>query len=124
MKRTVHVNPTDTMVSLAQAYLAERRCLGFDLKISGHVLMNFARFADAMEHHGSITEDLALAWAHSTPSQRPIVTFRRNGAGRFRLNDATGNEQLEGSIGDQGCLILPPFASSVLGDSTPGFGPR
>jgi len=52
------------------------------------------------------------------------VTFRRNGAGRFRLNDATGNEQLEGSNGDQGCLILPPFASSVLGDSTPGFGPR
>jgi len=52
------------------------------------------------------------------------VTFRRNGAGRFRRNDATGNEQLEGSNGDQGCLILPPFASSVLGDSTPGFGPR
>ena len=52
------------------------------------------------------------------------VTFRRNGAGRFRRNDATGNEQLEGSNGDQGCFILPPFASSVLGDSTPGFGPR
>lgn len=77
MKRTAHVNPTDTMVSLAQAYLAERRCLGFDLKISGHVLMNFARFADAMEHRGSITEDLALAWAHSTPSQRPITWARR-----------------------------------------------
>jgi len=54
----------------------------------------------------------------------PSVTFRRNGAGRFRRNDATGNEQLEGSNGDQGCLILPPFASSVLGDSTPGFSPR
>jgi hypothetical protein len=52
------------------------------------------------------------------------VTFRRNGAGHFRRNDATGNEQLEGSNGDQGCLILPPFASSVLGDSTPGFSPR
>jgi hypothetical protein len=53
-----------------------------------------------------------------------VVTFRRNGAGHFRRNDATGNEQLEGSNGDQGCLILPPFASSVLGDSTPGFSPR
>jgi hypothetical protein len=53
-----------------------------------------------------------------------LVTFRRIGAGHFRRNDATGNEQLEGSNGDQGCLILPPFASSVLGDSTPGFSPR
>jgi hypothetical protein len=58
------------------------------------------------------------------PGAYACVTFRRNGAGRFRRNDATGNEQLEGSNGDQGCLILPPFASSVLGDSTPGFGPR
>jgi hypothetical protein len=72
MKRTVHVNPTDTMVSLAQAYLAERRCLGFDLKISGHVLMNFARFADAMEHRGSITEDLALAWATRRRAKGPL----------------------------------------------------
>jgi len=42
-----------------------------------------------------------------------VVTFRRNGAGHFRRNDATGNERFEGSNGDQGCLILPPFASSV-----------
>src|ERR1700694_669204 len=55
---------------------------------------------------------------------RTSVTFRRNGAGLFRRNDATGNERFEGSNGDQGCLILPPFASSVLGVSTPGFSPR
>ena len=55
---------------------------------------------------------------------RTTVTFRRNGAGHFRRNGATGNGQFEGSNGDQGCLILPPFASSVLGDSTPGFSPR
>ncbi|MFP3564946.1 hypothetical protein [Paraburkholderia sp. SIMBA_030] len=54
----------------------------------------------------------------------PAVTFRRNGARHFRRNDATGNEQIEGSNGDQGCLILPPFASSVLNVSTPGFSPR
>jgi integrase len=65
------------MVSLAQAYLAERRCLGFDLKISGHVLMNFARFADALGHRGPITEDLTLAWAHATTSERAITWARR-----------------------------------------------
>ena len=67
------------------------------------------------------------AWAvegADVHAKLPCVTFRRNGAGHFRRNDATGNEQLEGSNGDQGCLILPPFASSVLGDSTPGFSPR
>jgi len=69
--------------------------------------------------------ELGLRHVHAIGSQHPlIVTFRRNGAGHFRRNDATGNEQLEGSNGDQGCLILPPFASSVLGDSTPGFSPR
>lgn len=71
------VKSADTMVALVQAYLAERRCLGFDLKISGQVLMNFARFADATGHCGPITEKLALDWAHSTPSDRVITWVRR-----------------------------------------------
>ncbi len=65
------------MVSLVEAYLAERRCLGFDLKISGQELMNFARFADATGHCGPITERLILDWAHSTPSDRAITWARR-----------------------------------------------
>jgi integrase len=65
------------MVSLVETYLAERRCLGFDLVISGQVLMNFARFADTVNHRGPITESLALAWAHSTPSERSITWARR-----------------------------------------------
>jgi len=75
MKHTV--KSADTMVTLVEAYLAERRCLGFDLKISGQVLMNFARFADATGHRGPITERLALDWAHSTPSDRVITWARR-----------------------------------------------
>ncbi len=39
--------------------------------------MNFARFADAAGHHGPITESLALAWAHATPSERAITWARR-----------------------------------------------
>ncbi|SOE64840.1 Site-specific recombinase XerD [Burkholderia sp. YR290] len=75
MKHTV--KSADTMVTLVEAYLAERRCLGFDLKISGQVLMNFARFADSTGHRGPITERLALDWAHSTPSDRVITWARR-----------------------------------------------
>ncbi|MFL9966969.1 tyrosine-type recombinase/integrase [Paraburkholderia sediminicola] len=75
MKRPV--KSAHTMASLVEAYLAERRCLGFDLAISGQVLMNFARFADTANHRGPITESLAVAWAHSTPSERPITWARR-----------------------------------------------
>ncbi|MEX3901296.1 MULTISPECIES: hypothetical protein [Paraburkholderia] len=53
--------PADTMISQAKTYLAQRRSLGFDLKISGSILMDFARFADAMPQPGPITEELALA---------------------------------------------------------------
>ncbi|AXF06012.1 tyrosine-type recombinase/integrase [Paraburkholderia hospita] len=66
-----------TMESLAETYLAERRSLGFDLKISGQVLMNFAHFADTASHRAPITESLVLAWAHSTPSGRAITWARR-----------------------------------------------
>ena len=75
MKRPV--KSAHTMVSLVETYLAERRCLGFDLAISGQVLMNFARFADTAHDRGPITESLALAWAHSTPSERSITWARR-----------------------------------------------
>lgn len=71
------VKPSDPMISRAKTYLAQRRSLGFDLKISGPILMDFARFADAMSQPGPITEELALAWAHSTKSERAITWARR-----------------------------------------------
>ncbi|MEM5318629.1 tyrosine-type recombinase/integrase [Paraburkholderia sp. JHI869] len=71
------VKPADTMMSQAKTYLAQRHSLGFDLKISGPILMDFARFADAMTQPGPITEELALAWAHSTKSERAITWARR-----------------------------------------------
>jgi integrase len=71
------LRPTDTMTSLAKTYLAQRHSLGFDLKISGPILMDFARFADSMTVHGPLTEELALAWAHSTKSERAVTWARR-----------------------------------------------
>ncbi|WP_305954771.1 hypothetical protein [Burkholderia sp. SRS-W-2-2016] len=70
-------NPANTMMSQATTYLAQRHSLGFDLKISGLILMSFARFADAMMHRGPITEELTLAWAHSTKSESAITWARR-----------------------------------------------
>jgi integrase len=52
-----------TMVNRVKKYLTYRRSLGFALKISGTLLMNFARFADHSKHRGPVTADLALRWA-------------------------------------------------------------
>ena len=52
-----------TMLSLAEAYLAERRRLGFRLAQSGSLTLAFARFADASAHKGPLTADIVLRWA-------------------------------------------------------------
>jgi integrase len=65
------------MVTLAQAYLAEKRCLGFDLRSAGRQLLNFARFADAAGHQGPLTAELAMSWAQSAPHHAPITWARR-----------------------------------------------
>jgi len=52
-----------TMHAQVQAYLTERRALGFQLKIDGYQLLNFARYADAQRHRGPLTHSLALRWA-------------------------------------------------------------
>jgi integrase/recombinase XerD len=52
-----------TMLTRAQAYLAERRSLGFALDRSGSLTLSFARFADAMGHEGPLHENAVLRWA-------------------------------------------------------------
>jgi integrase len=52
-----------TMLSKVRAYLAERRALGFQLKIEGYHLLSFARHADGLGHRGPLTCPLALGWA-------------------------------------------------------------
>lgn len=53
-----------SMVQRAQIYLAQRRALGFALRISGQLLLSFAKFADRAGHRGPLTTDLALQWAN------------------------------------------------------------
>jgi integrase len=56
-----------TMLSRAQAYLAYRRALGFELQSEGIQLLNFARYADASGHRGPLTTELAIRWASLPP---------------------------------------------------------
>lgn len=57
------MSAASTMLSLAEAYLAERRRLGFALDRSGSQILAFARFADATGHVGPTTASIVLRWA-------------------------------------------------------------
>ena len=65
-----------SMIALVEDYLSIRRQLGFALKIQGHQLLRFGRFADDNEHCGPITLDLAVQWARSN-ALRPITWASR-----------------------------------------------
>lgn len=52
-----------TMLKRAEAYLAERRQLGFALDRAGSLTLAFARFADASGHEGPLTSAIVLRWA-------------------------------------------------------------
>jgi integrase len=48
----------------AQAYLKHRRALGFELRTSGKLLVQFAKYADRTGRRGPLTTDLILKWVH------------------------------------------------------------
>jgi len=65
------------MSCLAQRYLDDRRRLGYSLKIAGHQLLAFARFADQSEHRGPLTKTLILSWVRSSPRKSTVTWARR-----------------------------------------------
>jgi len=72
------MSPHDSsFVALAQRYLAERRALGFALRIAGRQLLAFARFADERGPGGPLTVSLAVEWARAARRSRPITWARR-----------------------------------------------
>jgi integrase len=52
-------------------YLSVRRRLGYDLRGTGTLLLDFARFAHGEEHEGPVTVDLAVRWATRPEGTRP-----------------------------------------------------
>jgi integrase len=63
-------------VASARRYLAQRRALGFALRIAGQRLLAFARFADKRSG-GPLTISLATAWAQAAKRPSPITWARR-----------------------------------------------
>jgi integrase len=61
---------------LARRYLADRRALGFALRIAGKRLLAFARFADGISG-APLTLALAVSWARATQRPSPITWARR-----------------------------------------------
>ena len=71
------MTPVASMQSLVQAYLEERRRLGFSLGISGSQLMAFARFADQAGHRGPLTSRIILDWAQGQATRATHITWAR-----------------------------------------------
>jgi len=66
-----------SMQSRVRAYLAQRRTLGYRLRIEGQLLLNFARFADRSGHSGPPTKKLMLRWATLPTQADPLYKARR-----------------------------------------------
>jgi len=66
-----------TMVAMANEYLAYRRQLGFQLKIEGQQLLQFAKFVDGLRHDGSLTTEVALQWARLPANASQLYQARR-----------------------------------------------
>lgn len=67
-----------TLLSLAEDYLAERRGLGFDLRIPGDQITAFARFVDATGHAGPLTTRITLDWVQGQAKYaKPLSWARR-----------------------------------------------
>ena len=65
------------MVDQAEDYLAFRRRLGYALVADGKELMLFARHADKIGHHRSVTKELAIEWAKQPEGANPSYWARR-----------------------------------------------
>ena len=48
------------MVHLVEEYLSYRRRLGYQLRIVGQMLLEFAHYADRVGHSGALTTELAV----------------------------------------------------------------
>lgn len=82
------MTPASTMVQLVEDYLAHRRKLGFQLQDAGHLLRQFAAYADRTGHRGPLTTELAVRWARLPQQSAPVYWARRldlvRGFARYR----------------------------------------
>lgn len=65
------------MQAAVERYLEDRRRLGFELKAPATELARFARYADARQHRGPLTQELILGWAREHVHRTSDVTAAR-----------------------------------------------
>jgi len=101
----LHVSAPATIGSAVEAYLDERRRLGFQMH--GSELRRFARYADKLGHKGPITSELQISWA------KLHVRTTTPGTGRRRLEILSPFVRHYCQY-EQGSVVLDP---SILGPS-------
>lgn len=74
-----------SMLSHAEACIAERRKLGFALREQAPRILSFARYADESGHQGPMTSDIVLRWAKDQAHRADPFTWatRVNSIRRF-----------------------------------------
>ena len=68
---------SNTLATRVEAYLHYRRGVGFELKVEGAQLVQFARFAEQADHRGPLTIKLAIQWAIASCQSTPLTAARR-----------------------------------------------
>lgn len=71
------MSASSTMLARANAYLTDRRQLGFALDRSGSLTLAFSRFADAEGHVGPLTADIVLRWAKEKAARADPFTWAK-----------------------------------------------
>lgn len=71
------MNAATPMQEAVRSYLEDRRRLGFALVAPATELARFARYADAREHRGPLTQELMLGWAREHVHRTSNVTAAR-----------------------------------------------
>jgi len=66
-----------TISAKVDEYVAQRRRLGYDLRVTARELHRFASYADSVGHHGPLTTELALRWARLAADCTTLYQARR-----------------------------------------------
>jgi integrase/recombinase XerD len=106
-----------SMLSHAEAYITERRKLGFALREQASRILSFARYADESGHQGPMTSDIVLRWAKDQAHRADPFTWatRVNSIrrfSRFLAERHPGTEFPEGAPFGRGTRRLAPHIYS------------
>lgn len=65
------------MIKWVEKYMAQRRSLGYRLKIDEGLLLHFAKYVSDSGHRGSLTSDIMLRWVRLPHPAAPSYLIRR-----------------------------------------------